>query len=365
MAAQNQELAAALCKLVGDGTKPGTLTAAQVEVLRSYLVPRSCPDTKDQTTALEPPEPYKAPMSTRLADQAKAWTDLAADTDTTRTDSVFGKSLGQTQTSLAAVGAAITAASKDLTASRKTVGDVNATANEALTELRGLDVELTDLEKKYASAKVELDKALKAAAEGASTANLDAAIDKVSDQGQVSSDQLGDAFDKSAAGLASAAKTLQESGAKAIDQQRADLDRAQQQASRSLSSTTSAALVQVSRDVTSATRDLGSTRTQLTRDLTNVLLDLGNPNVRGSGVIGTVAKGATAAGSADYQLALATDQTSAYAAVREQDVAGIMLRQAQAEASIQAQADLPAFAMDLPDDVQHRTVYAFHLAGGR
>ena len=75
--------------------------------------------------------------------------------------------------------------------------------------------------------------------------------------------------------------------------------------------------------------------------------------------------GAAAAGSADYQLAQATDQTTSYGSVREQDVAGIMLRQAQAEASLQRQADLPAFERELPDSVQHRTVYSFHLAGGR
>ena len=48
----------------------------------------------------------------------------------------------------------------------------------------------------------------------------------------------------------------------------------------------------------------------------------------------------------------------------ERDVSGIMLRQAQAEAAMQRQAELPAFALDLPDSVQHRTVYTFHLAGG-
>ena len=85
----------------------------------------------------------------------------------------------------------------------------------------------------------------------------------------------------------------------------------------------------------------------------------------GSGVIGTVAKGATAAGSADYQLGLASDQTSAYAAVRSQDVAGIMLRQAQAEAALTRQAELPAFGADLPSTVQYRTVYSFHLDGGQ
>ena len=41
-----------------------------------------------------------------------------------------------------------------------------------------------------------------------------------------------------------------------------------------------------------------------------------------------------------------------------------MLRQAQAEAALQRQADLPAFAMTLPGTVAHRTVFVFHLDGG-
>jgi hypothetical protein len=45
-------------------------------------------------------------------------------------------------------------------------------------------------------------------------------------------------------------------------------------------------------------------------------------------------------------------------------VAGIMLRQAQAEAALAQQAKLPAFELQLPDGVQHRSVYSFHLAGG-
>ena len=47
------------------------------------------------------------------------------------------------------------------------------------------------------------------------------------------------------------------------------------------------------------------------------------------------------------------------------DTDGKVLRQAQAEASLQRQAELPAFELDLPDSVQHRTVYTFHLAGGK
>lgn len=358
MVAQNQAAADAICPVIGDGTQPGTLTARTAERIRSFLVARSCPDANGDTTALTPPAPYTAAMSTRLQKQSDAWSDLAEETDPKSTDDDLAKALTATTD-------ALTDARKASDAATASVADLNAAARKSLEGLDSLASGLGDLEKKYSDATAALDESLADAAKNASTASLDDAIKTVSDQGQASSQQLGKAFTSSAAGLSSAAKALQDNGAAAIDQQRTELDRTQQTASRSLTTTTTASLGRISGDVTSATRDLTTTRQQLTRDLANILLDLGNPNVKGSGVIGTVAKGATAAGAADYQLALAADQTNAYAAVRGQDVAGIMLRQAQAEAALARQADLSAFAMQVPDDVQHRTVYAFHLTGGR
>ncbi len=360
MVAQNSALAAGLCTVAGDGTQPGKLSAAQVETFRSYLVTKAC----DGSTDLTPPKGVVA-MSTQLGDQADAWQKLADETDTSKTDQGLGQSLSQATTGLDDTSAAIDDASKDVVAGASSVRDVHDAAEQALKDLQSLGGDLGGLQKTYGTAQTELDKALDDAAKKASTTNLKDAIKQVSDQGQASSDQLGKAFENSAAGLTSAAKALQDSGASAIKQQRAELDKTQDQAAKSLSAAMTGSLSQISGNVSSATRDLTTTRTQLTRDLGNVLLDLGDPNVPGSGVIGTVAKGADAAGSADYQLGLATDQTSAYAAVRSQDVAGIMLRQAQAEAALARQADLPAFATQLPDNVQHRTVYTFHLDGGQ
>ena len=339
MVAQNNELAASLCQVIGDGTQPGTLTATQVEQFRSYLVTQSCPDANGATTPLTPPAKYGAAMSTRLADQADDWTDVADQTDTSDTKAGLGLLLTQAGDQLDDVASALETATTGLTDSDDAVTGLNTAAKKALADSQTVGSGLETLQKDYETSQSQLDVALKDAGEkakGASTDNLDSAIAQVSQQGEASSEELGKAFESSAAGLSSAAKALQDAGAAAVDQQHRELDRTQQQASRSLSATTTAALRQVSGDVTSANRDLGTTRTQLTRDLNNVLLDLGNPRVQGSGVIGTVAKGATAAGSADYQLALAADRTSAYGAVREQDVAGIMLRQAQAEASLAA-----------------------------
>ena len=99
----------------------------------------------------------------------------------------------------------------------------------------------------------------------------------------------------------------------------------------------------------------------LTQDLNRVLLDLGDRKVNGSGLLGAMTTGAATARSADYQLALATDTTTSYANVRSADIGGLLLRQAQSDASLQMAAALPAFGMDLPTGTEHRTVYTFHI----
>ena len=357
MVKQNADLVTALCQAVTDGA----LTPDRSLLLLAYLTPTGC-DGKDL-----PVTPGLTPMSDQLQKQADAWQKLVDSTDTAKTDDGLGKLLDQAATGVTDASTAVGKASTELDAGTATVKDVNTNAKAALDALKTLDTGLGTIQTNYTAAKATLDAALKDAhdkASDVSSTNLDSAIAQISQQGQASSAQLGTAFENSAAGLESAALALQNSGTKAITQQRSVLIQTKKDATASLSAATSDSLDQISGSVTSASRDLGSTRTQLTTDLGNILLDLGNPNVRGSGVIGTVKKGADAAGSADYQLALASDQTSSYAAVRGQDVAGIMLRQAQAEAALAQQAKLPAFELQLPDGVQHRSVYSFHLAGG-
>lgn len=354
---QNTTAAEKLCDLIPEGSPPDPELLSRINEIRALLVPTNCADERFPT----PMNPQ--PMEARLGVQLEAWNEVAGDTDSSQVDSKFGKLLAD-DGDLAQVERAVKAASAELATSNASIDSIRATASTSSNSLVKVEGQLGALQDKYTGAKKNLDDAL-TAAQKASDENRDDAIKKMSDQGAENSAQLGKAFENSAAGLSSAAKALQDSGKKSVNDQRSQLASTEKQASTSLSSAMTGSLDQVSGDIGSATRDLGSTRTQLTRDLANILLDLGDPKVNGSGVIGTLSKGAAAAGSADYQLAQATDQTTSYGSVREQDVAGIMLRQAQAEASLQRQADLPAFERELPDSVQHRTVYSFHLAGGR
>lgn len=372
MLAQNTDLADQLCDVAGTGAEPGKLTAVQVEQLRSYLVTQSCPDpVTGVTVPLVPPAAYGAAMETRLTSQAATFTKIATETDTTDESQGIGLRISQLSDQLTAVGTDVDHTRDALNAGQDALqvkmAGLRGSVDQAEEGLEGLRESVLAVQETYAEAKTQLDAALEEASQGVdeSSTSLDPTIKRISDQGQADSEQVGEMFERSAAGLTAASDAIQKDSASTVKKQQADLVTSQAGAGKTLTAGTEEALKQVSREVTVATRNLDATKTLLTRDLNNVLLDLGDPKIPGKGVIGSLAKGATAAGSADYQLGLATDKTSAYAAVRGRDVNGILLRQAQAEASLQRQADLPAFVRPLPDTTTHRTVYVFHLAGGR
>jgi hypothetical protein len=351
-------VAKSLCSDIGDGTQPGKLSADRVEQLRSSLVSTKC-DGSD----LDPPD-GTTPLSKRLADQRDAWQQLATDfssnggaTSTSGRVRDLQQQLGQLRTALTAAGSAL----PDDTAALRTVAD---SINKAHDGAAQLDTDTKTLLTQYTAAKAQLDTALATAADE-NDKSIKPAIARVVAQGQQSSDDLGKAFDASADGLGSAADALRDGTARTLKKQQQDLADQEKSDEAGLNDKTKAGLSSISGNVTSATRDIDSTRTSLTKDLNNVLLDLGDPKDPGKGLLGTLGKSARAADSADYQLGLASDSVSSYASVRSQEVGGILLRQAQAEAALQRQAELPAFATELPAGTAHRTVYLFHLGGDR
>ncbi|PPI02511.1 hypothetical protein C5C56_02785 [Rathayibacter sp. AY1D1] len=96
-----------------------------------------------------------------------------------------------------------------------------------------------------------------------------------------------------------------------------------------------------------------------------MLLDLGDRTVGGSGLLGSMTTSAAKVGTADVQLALASQSARGYAAVRSEDVSGILLVQAQERASLRAGDALPAFHLDLPEGARTRTVYSFRIGDER
>ena len=365
MIEQNDALAARLCDLGAAGTLP----PAEVEELRAYLVRMTCDGDFREDVPTTPA--VRAPMVMRLRAQKEAWVEIR---DQTSPEGDLVTALTGAQQDLADLATQLGDTSTSLGDTRTTLADVlkaidaaRKEADETAEDLTSLSDHVVGLEIRYDSSRAELGTALDEAKTDASTAqatDLTKAIKQVDDQRTVTNKDLDKAFAASAAGLSAAADGLRDGAGGTLKQQR-DVLAGQKQDQAEVSSRTKAGLAQVSSSVTSATRDLDSTRTSLSKDLDNVLLDLGNPKQPGKGLLGTLGKSARSADSADFQLGLASDTVSSYAAVRGQEVDGIQLRQAQAEAALQRQADLPAFATEMPANTSHRTVYEFHLGGER
>ena len=365
MTRQSDDLAAQLCKVRGDGTKPGTLSSAQVEQLRAYLVAKSC----DGSTTLARPDRWSTPLAARLDGQGAAWKEIAVAVDPSSDSRNIGRRLTDLRSQLAAVRTQLVKATSQLGKNRGALTDIRDDVTDAQDSLEKLSISVGGVQDSYVDAKTKLDAALKQAAdqaeEATSKALSDEAIKKVADQAVTSNGELDDAFKASTEGLQSAADQLRDGTAQTLKKQSDDLADQQQSDEDELNGKTKAGLSSISSSVTSATRDIDTTRTSLTKDLNNVLLDLGNPKQPGKGLLGTLGKSARAADSADFQLGLASDKVSSYSSVRSQEVSGILLRQAQAEAALQREAELPAFATDLPANTAHRTIYLFHLGGDR
>ena len=164
-----------------------------------------------------------------------------------------------------------------------------------------------------------------------------------------------------ASGLSAAAVKITENGATVVDGQKKQLTDLNEKASKSISDQVSGDLLVISDSVSSSGADVAAASKLLTNDLRRVLLDLGDRKVKGSGLLGAMVTSADTADTADYQLALASQTTTSYANVRASDVDGILLRQAQVSASLQAQQDLPAFRIAIPAGAEHRTVYAVQI----
>ena len=173
-------------------------------------------------------------------------------------------------------------------------------------------------------------------------------------------EELGTMFDQSARGLESAADTVVQDGRTTLKQQKFDFFEAQNEASNRISGTIEQGLGQINSGVSASTRDMEAATT-LSRPTCARCCSTSVSAGSGAGLLGAMATNAATARSADYQLALATGATSAYANVRGRDIAGIMLRQEQTDAAMRMLAEQSAFQLDLPSGSVHRTVYSFTI----
>ena len=360
----NSDLATQICAMVSSGA----LTGPEADQLRAYVSTTSCPDNNGATTQLPGAPGGRQPMEQQISAQSQAWSDLAANTATGSGTTALA--LAQLGTDLAAVSSAIDALAN---ASRGNTGDLRALVAALGAKVGTLTSSSAKVTQRVGDVKQQQDgladevrKAFKNAADN-SRSDADSAVDpsirQVIDRTDADSAALGAMFDRSRNGLSSAAKAIADNGAKAVDQQRSGFATRQRTAGAQISSSIGKGLNQVTRGVSASTLDMKAADTLLGEDLQSVLLDLGTKRVKGSGLLGSMATGAAIANSAGYQLSLASRTASSYSNVRQGDVAGLLLRQAQTEAAAKLEAALPAFRLKLPDSATHRTVYTFHVQG--
>ncbi len=368
MTTQNQALAAELCTMVGDGSEPDTLSAQRVEGLRSYLVAQSCPDAGGSTRPIGGPG---TPMESRISAQGAAWDQIVAATDTADRASATGAALATLDGRIVAVREQLdllkSSVQRDSGEVDRQIGDLDGNVKELQQARTSVVDTIGVVQQQQARAIADVKAAFESAAQDTSanvSNTVDPQIRQVTKRSQHSSETLGRMFDQSASGLNAAAGKIARDGASTLQAQKKSFAREQAAAGTRISGQVEQGLAGIARGVSSSTRDMEAAGALLTRDLNRVLLDLGDREVNGSGLLGSMTTGAATARSADYQLALATDRTTSYANVRSADIGGLLLRQAQSDAAFERQAALPAFAMDLPSGVAHRTVYTFHLGAG-
>jgi len=394
MEEQNTALAKALCDVKGgDTAEPGKLTAADDERLRSYLTATSCPDADGNTTPLDPPAGYSSPMEQRLSDQAAQWQKVESETDTSDSAQAISQALTAVR---AAIGQRTADGSGDSVYDKiKNIEDeLNSSKPDLLGgKLHALADSIQDLENAreklvatdndgdptgtglvytIQGQQADLLKTLSDALDNlSSNADKDVAgtvrgkVQDITHQSSTSSDALGQMFENSTKGLNSAAGAIAANGKQTVSKQIGVIGRQRAAASNQVAKNVEAGLASISKGVSSSTRDMGAASAILGRDLADVLADLGNRKVHGSGLLGSMTTSSAAAQSADYQLALATGKTTAYANVRGEDVNSIYLRQAETDAALQLQADMPAFDLNLAPGTTHRTVYSYHVEGSK
>lgn len=385
MQAQNAALADAICALVAkqedeDGTDidlpviggPASgLTEAQADDLRAYLTATPCDESEDGPGPQKPPAPFSAAMDQRLAEQAAAWSEIEQSTDVSDPNSAFGSAFVELRDRIAAVRSAVEAvrqAGSDNAGAAAQLDQLQTNIEAAVAQSDAVGADLGALKAQQDKVKDELRKTADDQQKGVESsvrALLDERVTDVSKSASSNASEVRDAFDKSIAGLRSTADDVTKQSKGTIDEQKGALQQQGSSLASAVDEQTAASLQRIDASTSASVRDVEGASTLLTGDLNRVMLDLGDRKVNGSGILGAMATSAAKSDSADYQLALASQNASGYANVRAEDVAGILLQQEQFRASLDRAAKLPAFRLDVPSSATSTTLYAFRIGAER
>ena len=404
MLEQNAKLASELCGVIEPEDGEGGLTRREVEKLRAYLTATPCPGGEEAKAKLskKPLDEYLNEHAEDLADQAaeraaqaakqskeweawaedqaatwdkrtenqvSAWENVESSTASRDADKAIDAAIGDAKSSLETVGkkldelkdtvesgASLTGAIDDV---RKTVDAAKMSRDSLGKGLEALDQQQRDLESSIKTAFAETQDSTIAEVSDL----IDSQIRVVSAQGAEGTDALVKAFDRSVTGLSTTASEVEANAKRTVDGQHEELAKQGAGVSEAIGKQTEASLEGIARSTGASTRDVEGASKLLAASLSKVMLDLGDRTVNGSGLLGSMATSAAKADTADYQLALATQNAQGYANIRSEDVAGILQRQAQFKASMEAATTLPSFHLEVPSGAASQTLYAFRIGG--
>ncbi len=412
MAERNDELATELCELIKTEKAEPTLKTGseELEALRAYLTDVPCPGGETGKVKLSKHEPMDQQLSDQeqelsdhahdltvqakeragqASDQATAWTtwvgeqagiwderakkqraaweDVALATTDRVSDEELQKAIETAKSGLDAIGTSIDSLETNVNKGgslKSSIADLHTRIEEARVSRDLMGGALQTLQKQQDTLEGSIKKAF-ADTQNTMTDEVAALIDSqirvVSAQGAAGSDAVVKAFDRSVAGLSATAADVEANAKTTVDKQHAELAKQDASLTAAVSKQTAASLEGIARSTGASTRDVEGASKLLASGLSKVMLDLGDRKVNGSGLLGSMATSAAKADTADYQLALATKNAQGYANVRAEDVAGILLRQAQFKASLEAVSALPTFHLEVPAGAATQTLYSFRL----
>ncbi|CEA06765.1 hypothetical protein BN1051_00118 [Arthrobacter saudimassiliensis] len=383
MAEQISELAAELCD-VAEGEEPGKgrLSVEDAEELRSYLTADPCAEKDAEgnpTAPLTPPPGFDEPLSARLEAQAASWDAVLAAMDTTDPDAVITQAFEDLETEISgienitlddvrdAVALLDAAAKDDVQGSRTALEELKTALEEAVTSSNTVTVTLAQLQKDQTELVETLYKEIAETSDQAEEAVdevVNQQIRQVAEIGDNSSGQVVDAFNQSISGLKTTSDGVVTDAKGTVDEQRKDLEEQSGALAGALAESTQRSLERIAAGTSGSTRDVEGASALLSSSLNKVMLDLGDRSVNGSGLLGSMTTNAAKAETADYQLALASQNAEGYANIRSQNVNGLLLRQAQFKASLTAVDELPAFAFEVPAGATSQTLYTLTIGGG-
>ncbi|MCF3139599.1 hypothetical protein LRQ04_10045 [Paenarthrobacter sp. AR 02] len=382
MLQQNQKLADELCKLSDNGLIPGKgkLSAKDVERLRSYLTSVPCEPTDangNPSPQLNTPPGFKEPLDVRLEGQSAAWDEILAATDTTAADQAIGQAftaLGTTfddaDTKLEAVKSAVKtldgAATGSVNGTKKGLESLDAALAKAIDSSGSVTTALAKLKEQQDMLGDKIKESLRdVSAETAAEVykTVGEQVRQVAEIGAASSEAVTTAFNRSISGLKTTSDDVVKDAEGTVNKQRDELLGQSGELAAAVSKSTKASLDNIASSTAGSTRDVEGASALLASSLNKVMLDLGDRSVNGSGLLGSMATSAAKADTADFQLALASQNAEGYANIRSRDVAGLLLRQAQFKASLTAMDELPPFKLEVPEGATSQTLYTLKIGG--